>query len=556
MRAASTDLETLSSSVATFAAGDVRCDIHERILICQQCLLRVSDVAADWASTAARHKSGSNAALNLTEDLLSGPAVVLRQLRLTIQTLESIARNGTPALRGTPERTETDQVRVRVFPTSGLFDAIVFNRISAAVVLNRDVAAGQIHGLRIDRVLDASYQKTAVVLGAGNVSSIPATDCLNKIMFEGYRVILKLNPVNDYLDSILQCAFEPLIQRGLLLIVRGSAAVGETLVHHPDVSAVHITGAAATHDAIVWGSDSHEREIRKRQHEPLLQKTITSELGNVSPWIVVPGEYSDRQLASQAEHIAASITNNASFNCLATKLIITSSRWPQRLRFLELIQQFLNATPVRYAYYPGAAERFRKFAGHAPQNVPDGCLPWTLLIDQSPSERPELFEEESFVSVCAETSLEASSPQNFLSAVVEFVNDRVFGTLCTSLTVPEDFQKRQKKNLSQAISQLRYGTVCINQWSGLSYALISTPWGAWPGSTIQNPESGIGNVHNTYLLDGVEKTVLHGPLITFPKPVWFPSHRRSEKVASSLVDLYSQPSLLRLPALGLAGIMG
>ncbi len=136
------------------------------------------------------------------------------------------------------------------------------------------------------------------------------------------------------------------------------------------------------------------------------------------------------------------------------------------------------------------------------------------------------------------------------------MNDRVFGTLCTSLTVPEDFQKRQKKNLSQAISQLRYGTVCINQWSGLSYALISTPWGAWPGSTIQNPESGIGNVHNTYLLDGVEKTILYGPLITFPKPVWFPSHRRSEKVASSLVELYSEPSMLRLPALGLAGIMG
>lgn len=548
--------EALVRSVDAFAAASVHCDIGERILLCRQCLPRVAEVALDWAATAAHHKSGRVCKPEPAEDLLSGPAVVLRQLQLTIQTLESIASSGVLSLISSPEHTETGQLKIRVFPTRGLFDSVVFNRVSASVILKQGVSSNQIHGQRIDQAINPTFDKTTVVLGAGNVSSIPATDCLNRILLDGDRVVLKLNPVNEYLQPFLERAFEPLIRRGLLMIVRGGGDIGAALVHHPDVDAVHITGATATHDAIVWGSAPVEREARKDRNEPFLKKTITSELGNVSPWIVVPGVYSERQLTSQAEHIAASITNNASFNCLATKLIITSSRWPQRTRFLELIQDFLAATPVRYAYYPGAEERFRRFVGKDPCNVPDGCLPWTLLVNQSPSERPELFETESFVPVCAEMSLDVESPTEYLQATVEFVNHRVFGTLCASVTVPHDFQTRQSRSLANAVSHLQYGTVCINQWSGLSYALISTPWGAWPGATLQNPGSGIGNVHNTYLLDGVEKTILQGPLMTFPKPVWFPSHRRAQAVALSLVKIYAKPSLLRLPKLGFAAALG
>src|SRR5206468_2901195 len=154
-------------------------------------------------------------------------------------------------------------------------------------------------------------------------------------------------------------------------------------------------------DAIVWGPAGAERDRRKRDGQPVLNKPITSELGNVSPWIVVPGEYSAKQLRFQAENVAASIMNNASFNCVATKLIVTANNWPQRERFLDPIEGVFAKVPPRRAYYPGARDRFAQFTGRQPPQNPGGTLPWTLVRNANPERTPVLFCEESFVCVCA-----------------------------------------------------------------------------------------------------------------------------------------------------------
>ena len=46
-----------------------------------------------------------------------------------------------------------------------------------------------------------------LVLGAGNVSSIPATDTISKVFQEGQVVLLKMNPVNEYLGPIFERLF-------------------------------------------------------------------------------------------------------------------------------------------------------------------------------------------------------------------------------------------------------------------------------------------------------------------------------------------------------------
>ena len=136
------------------------------------------------------------------------------------------------------------------------------------------------------------------------------------------------------------------------------------------------------------------------------------------------------------------------------------------------------------------------------------------------------------------------------------MNDRVNGTLCASVTIPQGFRHQHAKSFERCLEKLRYGSVCVNQWSGLAYGLTSPPWGAYPGATLKDVHSGIGNVHNTYLLDRVEKTVLEGPLVNFPKPVWFPSHRNAVSVASRLLRLYHRPSMFHLPGLFAAAITG
>jgi hypothetical protein len=110
--------------------------------------------------------------------------------------------------------------------------------------------------------------------------------------------------------------------------------------------------------------------------------------------------------------------------------------------------------------------------------------------------------------------------------------------------------------IDRALVKLRYGTVCINQWSGVAYGLMTPPWGGYPGATIDNPVSGIGHVHNTFCINEIDKSVLWGPLRNFPKPAWFPTHRRANKVAWALLDLYEAPKLTRLPKLFFHALRG
>ncbi len=548
--------DSLRAALNAFTNRAVIASPEQRIALCRECIECVAAVADEWAEVAATNKGLPATSPVRVEDLLSGPAVVLRLLQLTIQTLSAIQQGGSPPLPGRPVRLPSGQLSVPVLPTSGLFDSLTFFGIHGSVRLQADASESTLHDRLIEAAAKARYDYVTAVLGAGNVSSIPATDSLQKIMFEGSRVLLKLNPVNEYLASVFERAFAPLIRENLLLILTGGPEVGATLIHHEAVHAVHITGSAATHDAIVWGSTAEERSRRKLARDPLLKKSITSELGNVSPWIIVPGVYSTRQLDSQAQHVAASITNNVSFNCLATKVIVTWQQWPQRDEFLQRVEHHLQQTPLRPPYYPGAEERYQRFTRTQTTANASGCLPWTLLVGQSIDERPELFQEESFVGVCAETALAGDSPEQFLTLATHFVNERMTGTLCASITVPPAFRREHAPALARSLADLRYGTVCVNQWSGVAYALASPPWGAYPGSHIENVGSGMGTVHNTYLLDHIEKTVLEGPLVNIPHPVWFPSHRNSVGVAQALIRLYHRPSVLRLPGLGAAVVKG
>jgi acyl-CoA reductase-like NAD-dependent aldehyde dehydrogenase len=106
----------------------------------------------------------------------------------------------------------------------------------------------------------ASAARTAgrvcLVLGGGNVSSIPAMDALYKLFVENEVVLLKMNPVNEALGPVLQEALAPLIEEGVLAIVIGDAALGAHAATHPQIDSLHVTGADRTYDAIVPRSAS------------------------------------------------------------------------------------------------------------------------------------------------------------------------------------------------------------------------------------------------------------------------------------------------------------
>lgn len=541
-----------------------RLPVAEKARLLTEMLPLLRGVAPEWAEAARRVKGIAPGTAPAAEDWLTGPVITLRTTRLLRDTLQSIAETGEPPrprLRTRPD----GRVEAAVFPTNTL-DKMLFAGFTVKTLMQP--------GLDEQAVRDqqAAYYReknpkpsTALVLGAGNVSSIPPLDAFTKMFGEGRVCVLKMNPVNDYVGPFLERALAPLISRGYLAICYGGGDVGKFLVEHPAIDDIHITGSDKTHDLIVWGPPGEERERRKRDKQPLLDKTITSELGNVSPVAIVPGDYSDDELRFVARNVLSMVQNNASFNCNAAKMLILCKQWPQAERFRELLREGFRSLPVRRAYYPGAADRFNALVGGHAQaerygSGDDGTLPWGFIpgVDAQSSDEP-LYYTEPFCSILSQTDLDTPSDAvAFLDAATKFMNERLWGTLNAMLAIhPRDEAKPEvAAALDRAVLDLRYGTVGINHWPAVGYALGSPPWGGHPSSTLEDIQSGTGWVHNSYLLEGLEKTVLRGPLVARPTPAWFYDHKTVAELARKMADFELSPSVWKVPSLALTALKG
>jgi acyl-CoA reductase-like NAD-dependent aldehyde dehydrogenase len=287
----------------------------------------------------------------------------------------------------------------------------------------------------------------------------------------------------------------------------------------------------------------------------VLQKPVTAELGNVSPVIVVPGPYSAKQLAYQAEDVAAGLTCNAAFNCNANKVLIMPKGWPQREAFLAALERALSKATPRRAYYPGAHERWQAYTqGHSSMRKfgteTAEVLPWTLVRDLDANDREErAFGSESFCPFLSETQVGSADPVEFLDQAVTFANDRLWGTLTAGMVVHPKTAKDPSLSeaVERAIGNLRYGAVSVNAWSGYVFAFVTPPWGAYPGSSLTDIQSGTGWVHNTPMLAGIEKAVLRHPITAMPKPTYFPSHRSAHLLMPRITALEEKSSWMKVP---------
>ena len=275
----------------------------------------------------------------------------------------------------------------------------------------------------------------------------------------------------------------------MLRIVDGGTAVGQHLTAHPRIDEVHITGSDKTYDAVVFGTGA-EGARRKEADDPVLDKPVTAELGSVSPVIVVPGRWSTPELLYQAEHVATMLVNNAGFNCVSARLVVTHAAWPQREAFLGALTQTLNEITTRRAYYPGAADRRAAFLAAHPEaeaygRGPDDALPWTFIRGVPPGRTADIcFNVESFFGQVAETALTAPSPAAFVDAATAFCNDVLWGTLGATVIVSPSSLKDAAvaESVDRAVADLRYGSIGVNVWHALSFAMGSTSWGAYPGT--------------------------------------------------------------------------
>ena len=77
-----------------------------------------------------------------------------------------------------------------------------------------------------------------------------------------------------------------------------------------------------------------------------------------------------------------------------------------------------------------------------------------------------------------------------------------------------------------------------------------------PGGTLADPQSGIGWVHNSFMLEDLHKVIIRGPLTTPFKPAWFADNASANQIGRQLFSWSTRPSLNGLAALGRATING
>ncbi|HEY6428860.1 MAG TPA: aldehyde dehydrogenase family protein [Acidimicrobiales bacterium] len=554
-------LDATVALVADHAVSWAKTPPAQRAELLTRVIADTLDAQDDWLAAACDAKGLTPGSTEAGEELFAGVGTFVRMARVFRDALRDIAKDGKPSFAGPVRRAADGRLRVQVFPENAM-DRITFPQTTAEVFMQPGVHEADIVPGQADAYADpGAHAGTALVLAAGNVASLGPRDVLSKLFVEGKVVVMKANPVNDYLVPHWNRAMAALVEAGVLRIVDGGAAVGQYLTAHPRIDEVHITGSDKTYDAVVFGTGP-EGARRKVADEPVLDKPVTAELGNVSPVIVVPGKWSVAELRYQAEHVATMLVNNAGFNCLAARVIVTHADWPQRDAFLGALTQTLAGLATRRAYYPGAAARCEAFVDAHPEaesygSGPDDALPWTFIRGVPPGRRDDIaFNVESFCGELAETALTAPDAAGFIDAATAFCNDVLWGTLSATILVSPSTLKDPAVSaaLDRAVEDLRYGAVGVNVWHALVFAIGTTTWGAYPGHPRTDIQSGMGVVGNAAMFDRPQKSVVRGPFRSHPKPPWFATATASYDVMRRFVAFEAEPSAAKIPGLLLAAM--
>lgn len=410
----------------------------------------------------------------------------------------------------------------------------------------------------------------ALVLAAGNHYPLAVLDILHMLAFQSRVVVCKMNPVNEYVGPLLRQALAPLVREGFVEFVYGGADVGSMLVNHPLVKSIHLTGSEATFDSIVWrGQDK-----TKGSGPPPFRKHVGAELGCVTPYIIVPGEWDTSMIEYHAANVVSGLVHNAGHNCLGAEVLVTDASWTQREEFLDAVRRQLDATSKRSAYYPGSDKKFARFDrlfpdcenyGQDASPPPSGTenqngshFPWKFKTGLSPDTCA--VDEENWCGVLQEVSLHCDdSADGFFRTAAAFVNDICWGSLSCAVLIDACTQKAHREAFESFIADLRYGSVCVNVPCMVGFGITRLSWGAWGDDSedrLRNIGSGNVKVHNSGLFDNVQKSVIYAPSTSSPPPYWHVTNKNVEETAKAALAFFKSQSVRSLARLVSTAIRG
>ena len=375
-----------------------------------------------------------------------------------------------------------------------------------------------------------------LVLGAGNVSSIPFLDVLFHLVAKRSSIMLKLNPVNDYLNPVFRKVFYEFIQKGYITVVNGDIPTSKYLCEHPSIDAIHLTGSNYTYENIVYGKELNDKERNLSTIPKVNKKPIFTELGNVTPIIIHPGKWSKSEIKFQARKIVTAKLNNSGFNCIAAQVIVLPKGWHSNEKLKYYIKYYLKKIGDTTSYYPGSIETLKKLqTNNNYEQINDNLCSTPFMVSDLDNEKT-FSKEEVWNSTLYFKEIEYTDYESYANNSIAYVNNELWGNLGATVLIKDYKKKRNTEVVENYKNNLNYGTVAINEWAAIAFIIPTMPWGGYPGNKDNNIQSGQGFVHNAFLFESPLKGIVETKFrfSRFIDPPWFVTNKKGHRLFKNL----------------------
>ena len=493
----------------------------------EETISNIKEVAFFWATICSDNK-GTTKTPAEGEEWLGGPFASVLATQYYIKSLT----NDDDLVE---KKYNSEENSYKVFPNS-FTERITFPFIDAKVIFNKSMSFEDINKYRgFSKRYDIDPSIT-LVLGAGNFSSIPYLDVLYHLITRKSVILLKLNPVNEYLKPVFEKVFQSFIERGYIIVTTGNIDESKYMANHPGINHIHLTGSDKTFEDIVYGRELTEKERKSKSLSKINNKPITSELGNVTPIIIHPGKWSTSDIKYQARKIVTAKLNNNGFNCIAAQVVVLPDGWGQTETLIKFVKHYMSKAKERKAYYPESIERLEKLEkdkGYERVNSLS-CVTPHLTREIKAYSKFEI--DEVWSSTIYFKKIEYTSIEDFANKAIDYCNDELWGNLGVSVIIKDHDRKFNKHITNLYIEKLNYGTVAINEWAAIGYIIPQLPWGGFPGNRDNDIQSGQSVVHNSMLFESPLKGVVNTKfrISRIIDPPWFVTNKKARRLFKNL----------------------
>ena len=493
----------------------------------EETISNIKEVAFFWATICSDNK-GTTKTPAEGEEWLGGPFASVLATQYYIKSLT----NDDDLVE---KKYNSEENSYKVFPNS-FTERITFPFIDAKVIFNKSMSFEDINKYRgFSKRYDIDPSIT-LVLGAGNFSSIPYLDVLYHLITRKSVILLKLNPVNEYLKPVFEKVFQSFIERGYIIVTTGNIDESKYMANHPGINHIHLTGSDKTFEDIVYGRELTEKERKSKSLSKINNKPITSELGNVTPIIIHPGKWSTSDIKYQARKIVTAKLNNNGFNCIAAQVVVLPDGWGQTETLIKFVKHYMSKAKERKAYYPESIERLEKLEkdkGYERVNALS-CVTPHLTREIKAYSKFEI--NEVWSSTIYFKKIEYTSVEDFANKAIDYCNDELWGNLGVSVIIKDHDRKFNNHITNLYVDNLNYGTVAINEWAAIGYIIPQLPWGGFPGNRDNDIQSGQSVVHNSMLFESPLKGVVNTKfrISRIIDPPWFVTNKKARRLFKNL----------------------